>query len=165
MLHLRPAFASEPFAVDGPSGNGKQADIPIVTIFPFNRFLLTGTSAGKDPVISAGKVPCSEKNQRLDLHSENRDVEFSGEIFLLDYRICSLMEKSDMKRFISLSALALLLIGSSGCCQPCFSLRNRPRLWNACSPCSNVMNGTIITPENASAVQIGPAEIEQLPAQ
>ena len=70
-----------------------------------------------------------------------------------------------MKRFISLSALALLLIGSSGCCQPCFGLRNRPRLWNTCSPCNNVMSGTIVTPDNANAVQIGPAEIEQLPAQ
>ncbi|MFP6617742.1 MAG: hypothetical protein VB877_00235 [Pirellulaceae bacterium] len=70
-----------------------------------------------------------------------------------------------MKRFISLSALALLLIGSSGCCQPCLSLRNRPRLWNGCSPCNNVMSGTIVTPDNFNAIQIGPAEIEQLPTQ
>jgi hypothetical protein len=70
-----------------------------------------------------------------------------------------------MKRFISLSVLALLMIASSGCCQPCFKLRNRPRLWNSCNPCANTMNGTIFTPANAGAVQIGPAEIEQLPIQ
>ena len=70
-----------------------------------------------------------------------------------------------MKRFISLSVLALLMIASSGCCQPCFSLRNRPPLWNSCSPCSTTMDGTIVTPANAGAVQIGPAEVEQLPNQ
>jgi|GEM_PF-3102389 len=70
-----------------------------------------------------------------------------------------------MKRFISLSVLALLVIASSGCCQPCFNLRNRPRLWNSCSPCSTTIDGTIVTPANAGAVQIGPAEVEQLPNQ
>ncbi len=70
-----------------------------------------------------------------------------------------------MKRFINLSVLALLIIASSGCCQPCFSLRNRPRLWNSCSPCSTTIDGTMMAPANAGAVQIGPAEVEQLPNQ
>ena len=70
-----------------------------------------------------------------------------------------------MKRFLSFSALALLVIGSTGCCQPCFGLRNRARLWNPCNPCSNTMNGTIVTPSNSGAVQIGPTEIETLPNQ
>tara|TARA_B110000116_G_C16656414_1_gene499722 strand:+ start:377 stop:661 length:285 start_codon:yes stop_codon:yes gene_type:complete len=86
MLHVRATFSSQPLPVDEPSGNGRLTDILIVTIFPFNRFLLTDDSTGKDYSVLAGKDPCSEKNRRFNLHSENRDVEFSGEIFLQNYR-------------------------------------------------------------------------------
>ena len=68
-----------------------------------------------------------------------------------------------MKRFITFSALALLVIASTGCCQPCFGLRNRARLWNPCNPCGNVVSGPIVTPSTAPPIQIGPAEIQQLP--
>ena len=65
MLHVRAIFSSQPLPVDEPSGNGRLTDILIVTIFPFNRFLLTGDSTGKDCSILADKDPCSEKKQPL----------------------------------------------------------------------------------------------------
>ena len=82
MLHVRANFSSQPLPVADPSNNDRRTDILIVTIFPFNRFRLTGDWTGKDLSILAGKCPCSGKNGYFDLHSENRDVEFSGEIFL-----------------------------------------------------------------------------------
>lgn len=68
MLHVRATFSSQPLPVDDPSDHGRLRDILIVTIFPFNRFRLTGDSTGKDSFILAGKGPCSGKNRRFDLH-------------------------------------------------------------------------------------------------